>query len=343
MAAPLPPREYPPALMRVMAVDTAARELRLQHRPVPQPGPHQVLLRVLACGVCRTDLHVLDGDLPPHRAGVVPGHEVVGEVVAHGAGSRRLALGSRVGVPWLGGTCRHCQPCRSRHENLCEHPVFTGYDVDGGFADYMVADERYCLALPSHLEPAHTAPLLCAGLIGYRAWRMAGGVRRRRLGLYGFGAAAHILCQLAVALGQQVYAFTRAGDVQGQAFARSLGACWAGDSAQAPPEALDAALIFASAGELVPAALAATRPGGQVVCAGIHMSDIPRFPYRLLWGERSVRSVANLTRADGGAFFEQLRSVPLQPRIQAFGLEDANTAVRQLRAGAIAGAAVLVP
>jgi len=331
-----------PSSMLAMAVDPALRQLVEVRRPLPSPGEHDILVRVLACGVCRTDLHVIDGDLPRHPR-VIPGHEVVGEVVARGSGAARFAIGERIGIPWLGGTCGMCPYCTDLRENLCDKPLFTGYDRDGGFAEYVAADERYCLRLPRHFDHAHAAPLLCAGLIGFRAWRMAGAPEPRRLGLYGFGAAAHIVCQIAVAKGQEVYAFTRAGDDQGQQFARSLGATWAGGSDEPPPRALDAALIFAPVGQLVPVALAATRKGGAVVCAGIHMSDIPSFEYRLLWGERVLRSVANLTRKDGDAFVELLSTVPLQTHVQTYPLREAVGAVEALRSGAVNGAAVLIP
>jgi alcohol dehydrogenase, propanol-preferring len=332
-----------PSDMLAMQVDAASHTLRPVRKPVPVPGAGEVLLKVRSCGVCRTDLHILDGELPPHRANVVPGHEVVGEVVAQGAGSGRFAIGRRVGVPWLGRACGHCAFCRTEHENLCDTPQFTGYDRDGGYAEYAVADERFCFALPAGYDDLHAAPLLCAGLIGYRTWRLAGGAAAQRVGLWGFGAAAHIVCQLAVGQGQQVCAFTRPGDMEAQAFARSLGAAWAGGSDESPPDLLDASLIFAPAGPLVPAALAVTRKGGVVVCGGIHMSDIPAFPYELLWGERQVRSVANLTRADGEGFFALISRVAVHTQVQAFPLAQANEAVRALREGSIQGAAVLVP
>jgi alcohol dehydrogenase, propanol-preferring len=332
-----------PASMRAMAVDAAAHCLRAVERPLPVPGPGEVLVKVRACGVCRTDLHVIDGELPAHREGVIPGHEVVGEVVASGAAARRFATGARIGIPWLGRACGHCPYCRLQRENLCDAPLFTGYDRDGGYAQYAVADERFCFALPCGVDDLHAAPLLCAGLIGFRTWRLAGATQARRIGLWGFGAAAHIVCQLAVAQGQEVYAFTRPGDAAGQQFARSLGAAWAGASDQPPPQELDAALIFAPAGPLVPAALATVRKGGVVVCGGIHMSDIPAFPYALLWGEREVRSVANLTRADGEDFFALLERVTVRTHVQAFALADANEAVDAVRAGRLEGAAVLVP
>lgn len=332
-----------PADMLAMRVDSGLRTLVPSRVPLPVPGEQDVLLEVLACGVCRTDVHIVDGELPPHRDRVVPGHEVVGRVVAHGQRAGRFALGDRVGIPWLAGTCGHCGFCTSARENLCDDPAFTGYDRDGGFAEYAAADERFCFALPGGYEDAHAAPLLCAGLIGFRAWRMAGGTTPRRLGLYGFGAAAHIVCQLAAAQGQEVFAFTREGDFTGQAFARSLGAAWAGSPRQAPAQLLDAAIIFAPAGELVPAALAATAKGAVVVCAGIHMSDIPSFAYRLLWGERIVRSVANLTRADGNAFFEMLGRLALQTHVRKFALHEANEALQAVRLGSVSGAAVLAP
>jgi alcohol dehydrogenase, propanol-preferring len=332
-----------PSDMLAMEVEAASHTLRAVRKPVPVPGPGEVLLKVRSCGVCRTDLHILDGDLPVHRKNVVPGHEVVGDVVGQGAGSGRFAIGQRVGVPWLGRACGHCAFCRTAHENLCDEPQFTGYDRDGGYAEYAVADERFCFALPGGYDDLHAAPLLCAGLIGYRTWRLAGGTDAQRVGLWGFGAAAHIVCQLAVAQGQQVFAFTRPGDVEAQAFARSLGATWAGGSDQRPPQLLDASLLFAPAGPLVPAALALTRKGGVVVCGGIHMSDIPSFAYELLWGERQVRSVANLTRADGEGFFALIARVPVHTQVQAFPLAQANEAVQALRTGRIQGAAVLVP
>ncbi|MDO8455397.1 MAG: zinc-dependent alcohol dehydrogenase family protein [Burkholderiaceae bacterium] len=329
--------------MFAMTVDPSGRTLRGAARPVPLAMEHDVLVRVLACGVCRTDLHIIDGDLPPHRTSVVPGHEVVGKVVACGPQARRFAVGQRVGIPWLGQTCGNCPFCAIKRENLCDQPVFTGYDRDGGFAEYAAADERFCFALPDRYDDCHAAPLLCAGLIGFRAWRLAAEAAPRRLGLYGFGAAAHITCQIAIAQGQEVYAFTRTGDVTGQRFALSLGAVWAGSSDDAPPVALDAALIFAPVGALVPTALAATRKGGTVVCAGIHMSTIPSFDYRLLWGERVLRSVANLTRQDGDAFFRLVADLPLKIHVQVFSLQDANAAVQALRDGTVNGAAVLIP
>jgi alcohol dehydrogenase, propanol-preferring len=332
-----------PASMLTMTADLAGRRLVPGHRPLPPAAGHDVLVRVLACGVCRTDLHIIDGDLPPHRRMVVPGHEIVGHVVARGPQAKRFAIGQRIGIPWLGRACGACAYCGMDRENLCDAPSFTGYDRDGGFAEYTAADERFCFALPNRYDDAHAAPLLCAGLIGFRAWRLSGGATPRRLGLYGFGAAAHIICQIAVARGQEVHAFTRDGDREGQAFARKLGAVWAGGSGEPPPEPLDAALIFAPVGSLVPTALAATRKGGVVVCAGIHMSKIPAFDYDLLWGERVLKSVANLTRADGDAFFGLLAEVPVETHVQTFALADANEAVQALRDGRVSGAAVLVP
>jgi propanol-preferring alcohol dehydrogenase len=332
-----------PAFMRTMTVAGPAGRLLPAHKPVPQALGHEVVVRVLACGICRTDMHIIDGELPPHRPAVVPGHEVVGQVVARGPQAKRFAIGQRIGIPWLGQACGNCEYCAMDRENLCDHPVFTGYDRDGGFAEYAAADERFCFALPDRYDDAHAAPLLCAGLIGFRAWRLGGAATPRRLGLYGFGAAAHIVCQIAVARGQEVYAFTRAGDAAGQAFARALGAIWAGSSDEAPPVALDAALIFAPVGSLVPRALAAVHKGGTVVCAGIHMSTIPAFDYRLLWGERVLKSVANLTRHDGEAFFNLVVELQLQTHVQTFALDDANLAIQAVRDGQVSGAAVLVP
>ena len=329
--------------MRAMTLPAPGQPLMLAELPMPQPQPHEVLLQVLACGVCRTDLHIVDGDLPARQAGLVPGHEVVGRVLARGALVRDFELGSRLGVPWLGGACGHCAYCVDGRENLCDTPVFTGYDRHGGFAEFAVADARFCFALPACYDDLHAAPLLCAGLIGYRAYRLSGVSGGMRLGLYGFGAAAHIICQVAVAQGQQVYAFTRPGDVQSQRFALQLGACWAGAPDLRPDVALDAALIFAPVGALVPAALRAVRKGGVVVCAGIHMSDIPAFPYALLWGERSLRSVANLSRADGEAFFALVARHPVSTHVTPYPLAQANQAIAALRAGVIDGAAVLVP
>ncbi|OGB22309.1 MAG: alcohol dehydrogenase [Burkholderiales bacterium RIFCSPLOWO2_02_FULL_57_36] len=327
--------------MLAMLLDAPNRRLRNARLPIPAPREHEVVIRVTACGVCRTDLHIIDGDLPPHKLPLTLGHEVVGIVVQAGELVGAFEAGERVGVPWLGGTCRHCAFCASGRENLCDTAVFTGYDRDGGYAEYAVADSRYCFRLPDRYDDAHAAPLLCAGLIGYRAYAMAG--TAQRIGLYGFGAAAHIIAQVARAQGREVYAFTRPGDTHSQAFALSLGAAWAGDSDAAAPALLDAVIIFAPSGALVPRALAATKKGATVVCAGIHMSDIPAFPYSLLWGERTVRSVANLTRADGEAFFAIAEQVDIKTVPVIFPLRAANEALDALRAGRFDGAAVLVP
>ncbi len=309
--------------------------------PLPPVGAGQVQIRVEACGVCRTDLHLLDGELPDIPYPIVPGHEIVGRVEKVGAGDTVLRPGQRVGVPWLGWTCGRCEHCRAGRENLCELARFTGYQIDGGYATHALADGRYCFQLPEAGDAAGLAPLLCAGLIGYRALAMAADARR--LGIYGFGAAAHLICQVAVWQGREVFAFTRAGDVASPAFARSLGACWAGDSDTAPPLPLDAALIFAPVGSLVPAALRAVRKGGSVICAGIHMSDIPSFPYSILWGERRIQSVANLTRRDGEEFLALAPRIPLRSEVTRFPLAGANEALGRLRAGALQGAAVLLP
>jgi len=330
-----------PATMTAMRLKGPGRVLEPDVVAVPQPSPVEVLLEVLACGVCRTDLHVLDGELPDLRYPVTPGHEIVGRVVAVGDAVTNVRIGDRVGVPWLAGTCGTCDACRRGLENLCERAVFTGYTVPGGYAQFVTADARYCLAIPARYSDAAAAPLLCAGLIGYRAYRAAGDAHR--LGLYGFGAAAHLLAQVARAEQRDVYAFTRPGDRAGQAFARRLGAVWASGSDELPSEPLDAAIIFAAVGSLVPAALAAIRPGGRVVCAGIHMSDIPSFPYRLLWGERSVVSVANLTRDDGREFMRLAAKLDLDPRVEVTPLTAANEALARLKAGKLEGAAVLVP
>ncbi|HEX4984638.1 MAG TPA: zinc-dependent alcohol dehydrogenase family protein [Burkholderiales bacterium] len=327
--------------MRAMQFETPGRPLALRtvDRPVPSRG--QVLVKVAACGVCRTDLHVIDGELHEPRPHVVPGHEAVGTVVEIGAGVEAFSPGDRVGVPWLGWTCDECGYCRGGRENLCDRARFTGYTLDGGYADYMVCDARYCFALPVSYGDAEAAPLLCAGLIGYRALRAAG--EARRIGIYGFGAAAHIVAQVARHEGREVLAFTRSGDAAAQAFARGLGAAWAGAADEAPPSPLDAAILFALAGELVPRALHAVRKGGSVVCAGIHMSDIPSFPYALLWGERRLVSVANLTRADAQAFLALAPAIPVRTTVVPYALEQANAALDALRAGRISGAAVLVP
>ena len=325
-----------------MILDSAGHPLRLDERAADGvPGAGQVAIRVRACGVCRTDLHIVDGELDRPKLPLIPGHEIVGTIEALGDGVTGLALGDRVGVPWLGWTCGACAYCRSGRENLCEAARFTGYQIDGGYAERAIADARFCFKLPPAYDDVAAAPLLCAGLIGYRALKLAGAAER--LGLYGFGAAAHIAVQVARHLGQKIYAFTKPGDTAGQDFARSLGAHWAGGSDETPPEKLDAALLFAPVGALVPAALAATAKGGTVVCAGIHMSDIPSFPYRLLWEERVVRSVANLTRRDGEEFLALAPQVPVRTTTVAFPLALANEALRRLRAGEIEGAAVLVP
>ena len=325
--------------MRAMVLEAPGRPLVPRERAVPVPSAGEVLLRVSACGVCRTDLHVVDGELDAPALPLVPGHEIVGRVLATGAGVTRVRPDDRVGVPWLAWACGQCRDCRAGRENLCATARFTGYTRDGGYATHALADARYVLPLPEGYDDVHAAPLLCAGLIGYRAYAMAGDARV--LGIYGFGAAAHLIAQLAVAEGRRVHAFTRPGDDAAQALARRLGAAWAGGSDAAAPESLDAALLFAPVGALVPLALAATRPGGTVVCAGIHMSDIPSFPYRLLWQERTLRSVANLTREDGERFLAAAARVRLDVHATPYALERANEALGDLRAGRIAGAAVL--
>ena len=325
--------------MRAMVLEQPGRPLRLAELPQPVPGEGQLLLAVEACGVCRTDLHLLDGELPDPVLPVVPGHEIVARVAGLGPDVQGWRLGQRVGVPWLGWTCGQCRFCTSGRENLCDRARFTGYQLHGGYAEYTLADARYCLALPEEPAAEHLAPLLCAGLIGWRSLRLAGDPQR--LGVYGFGAAAHLITQLARAQGREVFAFTRPGDGASQEFARSLGADWAAGTDEAPPQPLDAALIFAPAGPLVPIALQHLDKGGCVVCAGIHMSDIPGFPYAWLWGERSIRSVANLTREDGLAFFEAVRQAPLRTEVSVFALEQANEALERLRQGALQGAAVL--
>lgn len=316
--------------------------LRAVELPEPRPGPNQVLVRVHACGVCRTDLHLLDGELDIPKPPVVPGHQIVGTIIDHGegtAGSKQLQIGARIGIPWLGWTCGQCRYCLTGRENLCERARFTGRDIDGGFAELALADERYCFPLPADYSDLQVAPLLCAGLIGYRALRMTG--EAERIGLYGFGASAHIIAQVARFQGRRVFAFTRPDDDSTQAFARELGAEWAGSSLQAPPEELDAAIIFASAGELVPAALRAMANGSTVVCAGIHMSDIPSFPYDILWGERTVRSVANLTRQDAREFLSLAPDVPVRTDVHAYPLADVGHALEDLRTGHLQGAAVV--
>lgn len=326
--------------MMAMQIDGPGCAPRRVERPIPRPGTGELLVAVTACGVCRTDLHVADGDIPA-RYPIIPGHEIVGRVIELGSGVPGFAIGQRVGIPWLGHTCGFCPYCRTGHENLCDLPEFTGATRDGGYATHAVADAHYCFALPDRFSDAEAAPLLCAGLIGWRALRLAGDAPV--IGLYGFGAAAHILAQVAVWQGRTVYAFTRADDDEAQAFARSLGCAWSGASTQPPPEPLDAALIFAPAGELVPLALKAVRKGGRVVCAGIHMSDIPAFPYADLWGERHILSVANLTREDGTSFLDVAVQAGIRTVTECIPLEQAGVALERLRTGALKGAAVLVP
>lgn len=328
-----------PRTMQAMVLESSRTPLREKHLPLPKIGEGQILVRVCACAVCRTDLQVMDGDLPEPKLPLVLGHEVVGLVVEAGKGADRFKLGTRVGIPWLGWTCGQCRYCQSGRENLCEKARFNGYTIDGGYAEYMVAFEQFCFAIPESYSDAHAAPLLCAGLIGYRSLVKTGDAVR--IGIYGFGAAAHIVCQIARHQGRQVYAFTRPGDDEAQKFARSLGAEWVGDSKTQPPELLDAAIIFASSGELVPQALKAIVPGGIVVCGGIHMSDIPSFPYDILWGERTICSVANLTRRDGEEFMKLASQFAIQTSIHTFPLSEANEALNQLRNGQLQGAAVL--
>ncbi len=325
--------------MRAMVLQRSGEPLEAQRLPDPEPGPGEVLVRVRACGVCRTDLHVVDGDLDEPKLPLVPGHQIVGEVVARGQGAERFAPGGRVGIPWLGWACGECRYCRSGRENLCERALFTGYQRDGGYAELTVADERFCLATPDSYGDQELAPLLCAGLIGYRALRHCGDPAT--LALYGFGASAHIVCQVAAHEGRRVFALTRPGDSEGQEFARGLGAEWAGDSEEGPPEPLEAAIVFAPVGELVPVALRAVAPGGTVVCAGIHMSDIPSFPYADLWGERALRSVANLTRADGEELLSLAPAAGIRTVTESFSLERAGAALEALREGRVRGAAVL--
>jgi propanol-preferring alcohol dehydrogenase len=323
--------------MRAMVLDAPGTPLRPTQLPDPVPGEGEVLMSVRSCGVCRTDLHIVDGELAHPKLPLVPGHQIVGEVISGGG---RFQHGARVGVPWLGWTCGECRFCLAGAENLCDRARFTGYDVDGGYADLAVADERYCFPVPESYPDAQAAPLLCAGLIGFRSLRLAGDAER--IGLYGFGASAHIICQVAVAQGRRVYAGTREGDDETQEFARSLGAVWAGDALAGPPDELDAVIVFAPVGALVPAALGHVRKGGSVVCAGIHMSDIPAFPYEKLWGERVIRSVANLTRADGEDFLALAPTIPVRIEVETFELEDANEALDRLRRGELRGSAVLL-
>lgn len=329
------------SVMRAMVLERPGLALVARELPVPVPRSGQVLVRVQACGVCRTDLHIIDGELDRPKLPLVLGHEVVGTVAALGPGVQSLRVGQRVGVPWLGHTCGACRYCASARENLCDAPAFTGYQVDGGYAEYTVADHDYCFPLPEGYDDTEAAPLLCAGLIGYRALRLVG--EGERLGLYGFGAAAHIVCQVATWQGREVYAFTRPGDAGAQAFARSLGAVWAGGSEEPPPAPLDGAILFAPVGALVPLALRAVVKGATVVCAGIHMSEVPAFPYADLWGERVLRSVANLTRQDGAEFLDLAPRVPVRTRVTVFPLAEANEAIARLRGGHLHGAAVLVP
>ncbi|RKX27942.1 MAG: alcohol dehydrogenase [Candidatus Zixiibacteriota bacterium] len=326
--------------MRAMVLDQPGQKLKLKEVPEPAQGENQVLIRVMVCGICRTDLHVVDGDLTDPRLPIIPGHQIVGRVEAIGEGVTSISVGERVGVPWLGGSCGKCSFCQSGRENLCDHARYTGYQIDGGFAEFCISDERFCFPIPEDYPDLQAAPLLCAGLIGYRSLCMAG--EGHRLGFYGFGAAAHILIQVARYQGREVYAFTRHGDTEKTKFAKSLGAVWAGFSDQLPPEKLDAAIIFAPAGELVPIALKAIDKGGKVVCAGIHMSDIPSFPYSYLWEEREICSVANLTRRDGEEFLSLAPKVPIKTEVHPYPLEKTNEALDDLRNGRFNGAAVIV-
>lgn len=325
--------------MNAMVLSAQGRPLRLSELENPKPGKGQVLVKVRACGLCRTDLHVVDGDLKHPKLPLVPGHQIVGIVESLGAGVKDVKTGERVGIPWLGGSCGECEYCKSGRENLCEKALYTGYQVNGGFAEYAVADASFIFPIPKDFPDLAAAPLLCAGLIGWRAYKMAG--PGKRLGFYGFGAAAHLLTQVAKYQGREVYAFTRAGDEASQAFAKKVGAVWAGPSEAAPPKPLDAAILFAPAGDLVPTALKAVAKGGTVVCAGIHMSDIPSFPYEILWGERTVRSVANLTRKDGEEFLKLAPKIPIHSEVTVYPLEKANEALSDLRKGRLQGAAVL--
>jgi propanol-preferring alcohol dehydrogenase len=325
--------------MRAMVLERQREPLRPAELPDPRPGPGQVLVAVAACGVCRTDLHIVDGDLSEPKLPLVPGHQIVGTVAEAGEGAERFGVGDRVGVPWLGWTCGECRYCRSGRENLCDRARFTGYDADGGFAELAVADERFCFPIPAGYPDEQAAPLLCAGLIGYRALRLLGDAER--IGLYGFGASAHILCQVAVHQGRQVFAFTRPGDGEGQEFARRLGAGWAGSSEERPPRELDGAIVFAPAGALMVAALRASARGARVISAGIHMSDIPSFPYEILWGERTLGSVANLTRRDGEEFLELAPRVPVRTEVEVYPLTSADEALDAIRSGRLRGAAVL--
>jgi len=329
------------SVMHAMVLEQPRTPLAMRERSLPQPAYGEILVEIAACGVCRTDLHVVDGELPQPKLPIVPGHEIVGHVAAIGAGVSGFALGERVGVPWLGATCGVCPYCRSERENLCDHPLFTGYTRDGGYATHTIADARFCFSLDEKSDAAEAAPLLCAGLIGWRSYRMAG--EGEALGLYGFGAAAHILAQVAVWQGRCIFAFTRDGDTASQNFARALGAVWAGGSSEMPPEPLDAAIIFAPVGALVPMALRAVKKGGRVVCGGIHMSDIPSFPYSILWEERQLVSVANLTRNDAREFLAVAPQVGIKMQVTRYPLTQANAALDDLRAGRFEGAAVLIP
>jgi len=328
--------------MRAMILNNPGEPLQLLEKSDPIPGPGEVLVKISACGVCRTDLHVVDGDLPEPKLPIVPGHEIVGHVSILGEGVDKFKVGERIGITWLGHTCGHCAYCKSGAENLCDEPEFTGYQIDGGYADVTVADADFCFPIGGQYSDAEIAPLLCAGLIGYRSLTMAG-ENSERIGIYGFGAAAHIVTQVACYQNREIYAFTRPGDLVAQKFALDMGAVWAGDSDQTPPQALDAAIIFAPVGALVPSALRAVRKAGIVVCGGIHMSDIPAFPYQILWGERVLRSVANLTRQDAIDFLELAPKIPIQTKIEEFPLEHANLALDALRTGKLTGAAVLIP
>lgn len=328
--------------MKAMVLEKPREPLIQKKVPIPKPSENQVLVKIIACGVCRTDLHIMDGELTKPRLPLIPGHEIVGQAMEKGGRVADISIGDIIGIPWLGYTCGHCKYCKSGKENLCENAEFTGYTINGGYAEYAVANSRYCFRLPHEHSGAEAAPLLCAGLIGYRSYRMSDPTAKN-IGLYGFGAAAHILTQVIVRQGKKVFAFTRPGDTASQQFALQLGAFWAGDTSQEPPEKLDAAILFAPAGDLIPKALAVTDKGGSVICGGIHMSDIPSFSYDLLWEERVIRSVANLTRNDGHVFFETLKNISVRAEIEFFKLEDANIALDKLRRGGIKGAAVLIP
>lgn len=327
--------------MLAMILKAAKEKLCAESVPIPRPLPQEVLIKVQACGVCRTDLHIVDGELASAKFPLILGHQIVGIVEEVGDQVQKFSLGDLVGIPWLGSTCQHCRYCQTQRENLCDKARFTGYQIDGGYAEYSVANEQFCFTIPEKYPALQAAPLLCAGLIGYRSYRLVG--EGQKLGFYGFGAAAHILIQVARYQGRQIYAFTKPGDLKGQEFARSLGAVWAGGSDEQPPEILDGAIIFAAVGSLIPKALRAVAKGGVVVCAGIHMSDIPSFPYQILWGERVLRSVANLTRQDGEEFLALAPQIPIQTQVSSFPLTEANEALESLRSGKIKGAAVLVP